>query len=210
MKAKILFIHPEKTGGSALRTALESFGDTSYWVSHWHELPAIVQDTKLDKVDVIGGHVPLAYFHHFEQPRIKIFSIRDPRTRELSYYHHLKSNPLVSWDIRKNFQHLSFESFMHRNIRKERMCELLCGAKCAKAAIDVLGAYDFLVLRQEYLQRDFNALCSLMGTQPFELQKENVSSYAKFERTHETDELVETYCPHDCILYEHVMENWQK
>jgi len=98
-KTVLVYIHIPKTAGTYLRTAwLKKNVKNYYWSDEKRSSP-LVKDFKESYIvassyEMIGGHLPLSTFLEFQtlQPRYFLNVLREPVSRIISFYNHIKNN----------------------------------------------------------------------------------------------------------------------
>lgn len=97
----IVYIHIPKTAGTFLRTAwLKKNVNTYFWSDEKNSYP-LLKDLENSHIvassyELIGGHLPLSTFLNLPtlQPRIFLNVLREPISRIISFYNHIKNNDI--------------------------------------------------------------------------------------------------------------------
>jgi len=98
MNTQLVYIHIEKTAGTAMRALLTSiYGDQDIFWYGIHSESQILQPENIINYRIIGGHRNLNFYKNNKKINLYLSVVRDPVERAISLFHYCSNRELDSW-----------------------------------------------------------------------------------------------------------------
>jgi len=224
----LLFMHIQKTSGTAFREAIIANYRRSELLfvypsapGVWHEAFHKIPYAQRNGFRCVTGHFVFGIHKKIEAPSTYVTVLRDPVARVVSNYYHLMRNQ--SLEVR-SFQGdvLSLQEVLAKQATAEldnlivrcfsgngaRQCPPgMVGLDAYKLAVENLKYFRF-VGHREASEDAWQSLRQMFGWRKGELRKANVGQAVDYDLSRQTRLAIEHYCRYDIMFYEYVLTRW--